>query len=121
MNQIRIIYDGECPFCTRYVRLTRLKENFQVELVDARSDPSLVSSYAEKGMDLNQGMVVDLGEQSYHGADAVWILSGLSSRSGIWNLLLAKAFGSRLRATLSYPLLRAGRRIALFLLGRKRL
>ena len=109
MNQIRIIYAGECPFCSRYVRLVRLKQNFLVEPIDARSDPSFVNSYAEKGMDLDQGMVVDFGERSYHGADAMWLLSGLSSGAGIWNRLLAKIFGSHLRATLYYPVLRFGR------------
>ena len=41
--QAWIIYDGQCPFCSRYVRLVRLRDSLgQVELVDARNGGPIV-------------------------------------------------------------------------------
>ena len=35
-----IIYDGECPFCSRYVKLMRLEETIgDIRLIDARKNP----------------------------------------------------------------------------------
>ena len=119
MRRLRIIYDGACPFCSRYVRLVRLRENFQVDLVDARADPALAQEYTAKGLDLNTGMVAEMDGKTWHGADAIWLLSGLSTRSGVWNRLFARIFASRLRAKLLYPVMRLGRRATLYSLGKK--
>jgi predicted DCC family thiol-disulfide oxidoreductase YuxK len=116
MRPLRIVYDGDCPFCSRYVRLVRLRDNFDVELVDARADPETARRY---GLDLNEGMIVDLDGAVHHGSDAVWILSQLSSRSGVWNRTLAGAFSSRFAARLLYPVMRLGRWATLLLLGKR--
>lgn len=116
MLPLRIIYDGECPFCSRYVRLVRLRENFRVELIDARQAPEDAKQY---GHDLDKGMIVDIGGRVHHGADAVWMLSQLSTRSGLWNRILAAVFAWRPVAHVLYPIMRLGRRITLLLLGRR--
>ncbi len=116
MAALTIVYDGECPFCSRYVRLVRLRENFDVRLVDAREDIALARAY---GLDLNEGMIADLDGKVFHGADAVWLLSTLSTRSGLVNGAMARLFSSRRLASLAYPVLRAGRNATLRMLGRK--
>ena len=116
---IRIVYDGDCPFCSRYVRLLRLRENFTVELVNARDAPDRASALAARGFDLDEGMLVEHGDAVYHGADAVWILASLSSRATLWNRFNAAIFRSRRLSALFYPLLRAGRNLVLRLLGRR--
>lgn len=108
MRPLRIVYDGECPFCSRYVQLVRLREEFEVELVDARREPEKAKRY---GLDLNEGMIVDLDGQVHHGAEAVWLLSTLSRRPGL--------FSRRPIAEALYPVLRLGRRLTLRALGRK--
>ena len=116
MRQLRVIYDGNCPFCSRYVALVRLKKNFAVELVDAREQPARAAAY---GLDLNRGMIADLEGDIYHGADAVWLLSQMSSRSGLLNWLLAAMFSRRWLARLAYPVLRLGRNLTLTVLRRR--
>jgi predicted DCC family thiol-disulfide oxidoreductase YuxK len=116
MRPLRIVYDGDCPFCSRYVRLVRLREQFEVELIDARTQPDVARRYA---LDLNEGMIADIDGDIHHGSDAVWMLSLLSSRSGFLNRILAAAFSSRAVARMLYPLMRLGRRAALFSLGRR--
>ncbi|MEM1391605.1 MAG: DCC1-like thiol-disulfide oxidoreductase family protein, partial [Pseudomonadota bacterium] len=56
---VRILYDGECPFCAAYVKMARLKSlSGHVELLDARQHPALVTEHASEGRDIDQGMVV---------------------------------------------------------------
>ena len=108
MAVLRIIYDGECPFCSRYAAWQRLHAEYTVELVDARADPVRAQSY---GLDLNEGMIVDLDGRVYHGAEAVSLLSRLSARPGP---LRHESLARRI-----YPALRFGRNLTLRLLGRK--
>lgn len=107
MRQLRILYDGQCPFCTRYVQLVRLRERFAVELIDARRDRERAGRY---GLDLNAGMIVDLDGTVHHGAAAVSLLSRLSSKPG--------PLASPMVARLVYPFMRMGRNGVLRLLGR---
>lgn len=115
MRPLRIVYDGHCPFCSRYVRLVRLRENFAVELIDARTSPAAAARY---GLDLNEGMIADVDGQVHHGSDAVWILSTLSGKSGFRNRIMAAVFSSRTLSRLLYPFLRFGRNTTLKVLGR---
>jgi len=116
---LQIIYDGACPFCTRYVHLVKIRENFYVELIDARERPDLVEYYRNAGYDLDMGMIARVGDRIHYGADALTVLSLLTSRSGSWNRILAIGFRSRLVASTTYPLLRAARNIALYARGLK--
>ncbi len=113
---LRIVYDGDCPFCSRYVALLRLRERFDVELVDARAQPDLAASY---GLDLDEGMIADVDGTVWHGSDAVWILSRLTDRSGTFNRAMGAIFSWRPAATVLYPVMRLGRRAALLALRRK--
>lgn len=117
---VEIVYDGDCPFCSGYVRLLRLRESVDVRLLDARQHPSRVERYRRLGYDLTDGMVVESGERIYHGADAITVLSLLSSRSGFWNRALANCFQNKTVSRLLYPLLRGGRNLTLMAMGRRR-
>lgn len=108
MRQLRIVYDGQCPFCSRYVQLLRLRERFDVSLLDARREPERASRY---GLDLNEGMIVDLDGTVHHGAAAVSLLSKLSRRPG--------PLSRPAMARLLYPAMRLGRQLTLRILGRK--
>ncbi len=110
MAYLHIVYDGDCPFCSSYIKLLRLREQFDVRLVDARREPEFAAQY---GLDLNEGMVVDMDGDVHHGARAVALLSRLSSRiSPLRSDKVAQAV---------YPFLRLGRNVALKLLGRSQI
>ncbi len=113
-----IIYDGACPFCSAYVRLLRLREQTAaVELLNARDADARIAHYQQQGYDLDQGMLVVMGDAVYAGPDAIHMLAACSTRSGWFNRCNVWIFSSRGRSRLVYPLLKAGRRIALLMLG----
>jgi predicted DCC family thiol-disulfide oxidoreductase YuxK len=114
-----VIYDGQCPFCSAYVKLARLKEAVgRIALLDARSHGIASTLRQEHGLDLNEGMLALYGGQAYYGHEAMTLLSSLSSRSGLLNRAVASVFRSKLLARTLYPLLKLGRAAALFTLGR---
>lgn len=109
-----IVYDGECVFCQNYVRFFRLRDAIgEVELIDARSGDSRVDSLWRDGYDLDEGMVFSHRGRMYHGAEAVHVLSSLSSKNGLFNRINAAMFRSSRMTALLYPALKLGRRLTL--------
>jgi len=117
---LTLYYDGECPVCRSYVTRVRLRRTVgKVTLVDLRTHPETRRRLEAEGYLPDEGMVVEVAGQGYHGPSAVQVLALLSSRSGLFNRLNYRLFGSARASRLLYPLLVAGRRALLFLLGRK--
>lgn len=108
MAHVRVVYDGDCPFCSAYARLTRLRQRHEVELVDAREAPELVGRLRERGEDPDDGMVVLVDGEIHHGENAAAFLEMESRR-----LLPSSGWVRRL-----YPLVFRLRSLALRLLGR---
>jgi predicted DCC family thiol-disulfide oxidoreductase YuxK len=118
----QLVYDGECPFCSRYVALLRLRESVgPIELVDARSDAAIVRWLFERGYDLDEGIAfVDRGKV-WFGSDCLNRLALMATPSNLFNRINAAVFRSpRLSAAL-YPLLKGCRNLVLRLLGRDRI
>jgi len=119
---ISIIYDGECPVCNAYVRHMRLQEHYgKVELLDARKNLSLAKTFRDKGMSLDDGMVVKLDGSEFYGPDAVHALGMLSSSSGLFNRLNALIFSNAKLSKVLYPIMKTGRALVLKLLGKTKI
>lgn len=117
---IDIVYDGQCPFCSAYVRMTRLRQAAgPVRLVDARSGDPLAARLRAQGVDLDRGMVVIHDGQLHHGAGAMAALTALSAPRGLMGWPTRLVFGRPWLGRRIYPVLAAGRRLTLRLLGRK--
>jgi len=118
---IKIIYDGECPFCSRYVMMTNLRQSVgDVELINLRSGHPLVREIQATGLDLNEGMLARYGGKDYFGADCMHLLSLLSSRDTMMERTVSRIFSNEKLAHGLYPFLRFGRNLTLKLLGRKK-
>lgn len=117
-----LVYDGECPVCSTYVRYVRIRESVgKITLIDAREGGPWVRRIQEEGLDLNEGMVLVYGNRIYHGADCIHMLALLSSPSGLFNRANAAIFRRPGLARVLYPVLRSGRNLLLRLLGRSKL
>ncbi len=115
---VRLIYDGDCPFCSRFVEYLRLKETVErLVLINARDDERVVAESLAKGFDLNDGMLLDLDGRYYHGSDCMHVLAFLSSRSNTFNRWIYRIFRSKRRSGLLYPPLRFGRNLTLRVRG----
>ncbi len=114
-----LIYDGECPFCSRYTKLTRLRGTVgDLRLINARDMTVEVRDAVGSGYNLDNGMLLSLDGSLYYGADCLNRLALLSSRSTVFNRLSYALFRSPRVSRFAYPLLRAGRSAALKILGR---
>src|SRR5687767_4747318 len=114
-----IVYDGQCVFCSAYIRMLRLRAAAgPVHMLDARGNDRALVIKSATGLDLNTGMLVIHGDRIYAGADAIHFISLLSSSSGLVNRMLGRVFTSERAAQTLYPALRFGRNITLRLLGR---
>ena len=120
-QDIQILYDGSCPFCTRYVRLLRLRQNLSVHLVDARQDSTLKQEATRNKFDLDRGMIVKFNGQFYYGDRAMNMLALLSTPSNIFNRIMIGAFGSKLFMRTVYPVFSFIRLCTVLLLGRGRI
>ena len=121
-RKIVLVYDGECPVCSRYALWARVRETQgEIELVDAREAGELTEEIGRRGFDLDRGMVLKVGDAYHHGAEAIHVLSLLGSRSGIRGWLHYRIFRSRRLSRVLYPVLWTSRNLLLRLLGRKRI
>ena len=119
---VLLVYDGECPACDNYCRVMRIREDVgNLVIVDAREDSPIMSEITAAGLDIDEGMVLKLGDELYYGSDAIHMLAMIGSRSGVLNRLNYHVFRSPRVARRLYPVLRAGRGVLLKLLGKTRI
>lgn len=116
-----LVYDGNCPFCSAYVRLLRFRDSVgEVLLIDARDGGPLVEELAAASINLDEGMALSMGGRIYHGDDCIHALALMSGGNTLFNRVNAWVFRSPGRARVLYPLLRSGRNATLMLLGRRK-
>lgn len=112
-----VIYDGECPFCSRYAAMVRLRERgITVRLHDAR-EPETFALFPEAArFDLDEGMLARWQGQWHHGEEAMLVISRLSRTAPLAGLMRHERLGAAL-----YPVLRFGRNLALKIRGRSKI
>jgi predicted DCC family thiol-disulfide oxidoreductase YuxK len=119
---IVLIYDDDCPVCHAYSQLLRIRRDIgELELINAREHSAAMQQVTARGLDIDQGIVLNIGDSWYYGADALHMLALLSSRAGWFNRLNYALFKSARLARYLYPLLRACRNLLLKLLGKSKI
>lgn len=71
---IILYYDKQCFFCDNYVRLLKLKENFEIILKDARLHLSEIKQLSNN-LDINDGFVVIYEKRCFQGSLALQFLN----------------------------------------------
>lgn len=116
--ELLLVYDNECPVCNAYCRMVRIRDSVgDLKIVDAREHSEVMKEITARGLDIDQGMVLKMGDRLYYGADAIHALALISSRSGLFNKLNYRIFSSRRLSIWLYPALRSLRNLLLKILG----
>jgi predicted DCC family thiol-disulfide oxidoreductase YuxK len=121
-GDIFLVYDKECPACDFYCKLVRIRESIgNLILVDARNPSSFMDEITAAGLDIDQGMVLKVGDRMYYGADAIHTLSIMGTRSGVFNRLAYWCFKSQEVSRVIYPVLRSCRNLLLKILRKTKI
>ena len=121
-NEILLVYDKECPACNAYCQLVRIRETVgDLKIVNAREQSDVLTEITQQGLDIDQGMVLKMGDQLYYGTDAIHALALISSRSGIFNRFTYWVFKSKTISALLYPVFRFLRNLLLKLLRKTKI
>jgi predicted DCC family thiol-disulfide oxidoreductase YuxK len=120
MNTDFLLYDGECPACSAYVAMSRLRQLYpRLRVLDARTEPALVAELRTRGYEINEGMVLCLGGVIHFGGDATRMIARLGASSpSRWRRAALDAIGTGPWSAALYPWLNRGRRLLLRLLQR---
>lgn len=106
------VYDGECPLCNSAAHAFRIKqEHGSIHLIDARicaADP-LIDAINERGLDLDEGMIIYAHGQFYHGKDALKFMAQYGDSQNVFMVLCKSLFWSNAISSLTYPGMRAVR------------
>lgn len=116
-----LVYDGECPFCSSYVKFVRIRESLgQLELVNARQGGPIVEE-VRAALNLEKEVVVlKFDGRLYCGPDCLQVLASLSSASNLFNRVNGFIFRSATLSRWLFPVMWVVRVTALRLLGRAR-
>lgn len=121
-SSIALVYDGECPVCSAYCKALALREiDREFLIINAREPHPIVSEIHRLGLDMNEGFVLKIDDDYFHGADAIHRLALMSTKARTFNRVNYQIFRSRTISRLLYPLLRAGRNALLFLLRKRKI
>ena len=121
-REILLVYDKECPACDFYCEVVRIRESIgALQLVDAREPSDVMNEITRRGFDVDQGMVLKMGEELYYGSDAIHVLALISSRSGFFNRANYWLFKSKRLSRVLYPVLRSCRNLLLKILRKTKI
>jgi len=116
-----LLYDGDCPVCSAYVAMSRLRQLYpNLRVISARSERTLVVELRRKGFEINDGMVLSLDGTIYFGADAMRMIANLGRLSpSLWRRAALAFAGTAPWARPLYPWLNRGRQALLRMLSRR--
>ena len=74
--------------------------------MNARESSPIMDELTVKGLDIDKGLVLKVGNEIYYGSDAIHKLSLLSNRKNLFNRLTYWVFSSKKLSHIIYPILR---------------
>ena len=117
-GEVWLVYDGQCPVCNSYCKHARIRDAVgTLHLIDARKPSAIMDEITAAGLNIDQGMVVKFNHVMYYGPEAMWVLTMLGTRSGVFNRLSYSFFGTQKRSRIFYPLGKAFRNLVLKVMG----
>ena len=90
-------------------------------LIDAREGGPIMEEITERGLDIDQGIVVKVGSELYYGSEAIHVLALMGTNRGFFNQLAYWSFRSKAVSRVFYPVLRACRNLLLKILRKTKI
>jgi len=115
---LSVYYDQECPFCDAYAHYIQLKENYILELKNAR-DAQKELLLLCGCMDINNGFIIIYQKRCYQGVDALALLNTLMSNKGFLAFAQKIFQSNTLFSNIIYKIILYVRKTVLYLLGIK--
>ena len=119
-NDVIFVYDGDCPICGYAAHATRIqKEIGDLHLIDARSnrDHPIHIEIRERGLNLDDGMVLKYKDKFYHGQQALMLMARLGTNENWFNRMNRLLFHGETLSRIGYPPMRAIRNLLLKING----
>lgn len=114
-QKLTLYYDKQCPFCSKYANLLKLKENFEITLKDARENLDEISVLC-KNLDINDGFIVLYKNDCFQGAKALEFLNRAVDKTTIFGKLHFFFAYENIFSKFLYKTLFILRKIVLFIL-----
>ena len=114
-QKLTLYYDKQCPFCTKYANLLKLKENFEITLKDARENLDEISVLC-KNLDINDGFIVIYKNDCFQGAKALEFLNSAVDPTTILGKLHNNNAYENIFSKVLYKILFILRKVILFIL-----
>ena len=120
MNKIILYYDDDCPFCKEYSKYIKLRQKYDVELLNARDCIDKILLFKEEGMDINEGFIVEFVDEgmTLQGAAAVKELDKTLNKTGIVDKTISAIVRTSLFQSVLYPVVKVVRIVLLKLIGK---
>ncbi|MCH7502286.1 MAG: DUF393 domain-containing protein [Proteobacteria bacterium] len=120
-DDILLVYDKECPVCDYYCRKIDVGDLAgRLVLVNAREESEIMTEITALGLDIDEGMVLKIGDDLYYDSEAINKLALLNSGNGFFNRMTIVAFAWQPLARLLYPIMKLCRMLLLKMLGRSK-
>jgi len=116
-QKITLYYDKQCPFCSKYANLLKLKENFEITLKDARQNLDEIALICEN-LNINDGFIVLYKNECFQGAKALAFLNSAVDKTTFLGKLHFFFRYDNLFSNSLYKLFFILRKIILFILGK---
>lgn len=119
-NSVKVVYDGECPFCKSFVYLTNLKKlGYEVSLINARDKSDDIVRDIAKIYNLDEGMVVIIDNDILYGSDAARFLTTGFRATNLLALMYYLLLRNEKFAEFFYPILVKARKFYFRVVGKK--
>mgnify|MGYP000564756772 FL=1 len=116
-QKLTLYYDKQCPFCSKYANLLKLKESFEITLKDARENQSEIALLCGN-LNINDGFIVVYKNDCFQGAKALAFLNSAVDKTTFLGKLHFFFRYDNLFSNLLYKIFFIWRKIILFILGK---
>ena len=111
--KLALYYDGECPFCSKYADILKLKSCYELKICNAREDLSWRE--CAKNIQLDDGVVLIVDDICYQGVEALDMLLKICKYQGLFFGMHKLVFSNPLIGNGVYYVFKLLRKVALFL------